>query len=129
MYGHRRMATMGTLYQSVCLYNSIAMPMLCYGWLWGLFKGAEGLICPKIVHILLALPELSPLFCPNLGGQLPPAPLMHTPMWCPDDTAHGQVSRHVSPPLGEPGHVSPAACEPCPSSGTARRLPPGPAPT
>ena len=41
------------------------------------------------------------------------------------------VSRHVSPPLGEPGHVSPAACEPghvSPSSGTAQRLPPGPAP-
>ena len=40
------------------------------------------------------------------------------------------VSRHVSPPRGEPGHVSPAACEPghvSPSSGTAQRLPPGPA--
>ena len=43
---------------------------------------------------------------------------------------HRPVSRHVSPPRGEPGHVSPAACEPghvSPSSGTAQRLPPGPA--
>ena len=51
------------------------------------------------------------------------------------------VSRHVSPPLGEPGYVSPAACElshvsPAPlpsgpptflpSTGRAERLPPPP---
>ena len=37
-------------------------------------RGAEGLICPKLYtyFFLLALPRFSSLFCPNLGGQLPP---------------------------------------------------------
>ena len=51
------------------------------GTLW--VRGAERLICPKLYTrclFLLALPEFSPLFCPNLGGQLPPFPLPRTPM-------------------------------------------------
>ena len=47
-------------------------------------KGSRGVDFPEILHIiffLLALPRFSPLFCPNLGGQLPgPAPLPRTPM-------------------------------------------------
>ena len=38
-------------------------------------KGGRGVDLPEILHMiffLLALPRLSPLFCPNLGGQLPP---------------------------------------------------------
>ena len=52
-------------------------------------KGGRGVDLPEILHIvfvLLALPRSSPLFCPNLGGQLPPCPLPRTPMttsfWC-----------------------------------------------
>ena len=40
-------------------------------------KGGRGVDLAEILHIiffLLALPRLSPLFCPNLVGQLPPAP-------------------------------------------------------
>ena len=55
------------------------------GTLW--LRGAEGLICLKLYtdkkhkyQFLPALPEFSPLFCPNLGGQLPPCPLARTPM-------------------------------------------------
>ena len=48
-------------------------------------KGGRGVDLPEILHIiffLLALPRFSPLFCPNLGGQLPPppVPLPRTPM-------------------------------------------------
>ena len=52
-----------------------------------LVKGVRGVDLPEILHryffFLLALAEFSPLFCPNLGGQLPPpppGPLALTPM-------------------------------------------------
>ena len=38
-------------------------------------KGGSGGDLPEILHIiffLFALPRFPPLFCPNLGGQLPP---------------------------------------------------------
>ena len=38
-------------------------------------KGGRGVDLAEILHMiffLLALPKFSPLFCPNLGGQLPP---------------------------------------------------------
>ena len=45
---------------------------LAQAWAYGdsLVKGGRGVDLPEILHILLALPEFSPLFCPNLGGQL-----------------------------------------------------------
>ena len=58
-------------------------------WAYGdsLVKGGRGvLIARNFTHdfFLLALPEFSPLFCPSLGGQLPPPPapppLPRTPM-------------------------------------------------
>ena len=60
---------------------------MLYSWAYGdsSVKGGRGVDLPEILHIiffLLALPRLSPLFCPNLGGQLPPppCPLPRTPM-------------------------------------------------
>ena len=41
------------------------------GTLW--LRGDRGVDLPEILHIL-ALPEFSSLFCPNLGGKLPPCP-------------------------------------------------------
>ena len=46
-------------------------------WAYGdsMVKGGRMVDLPEILHtifFLIALPELSPLFCPNLGGQLPP---------------------------------------------------------
>ena len=56
-----------------------------YVWIYtwaSLVKGGRGVDLAEILHILLTLPEFSPLFCPNMGGQLPPppAPLTRTPM-------------------------------------------------
>ena len=57
-------------------------------WAYGdfLVKGGRGVGLPGMFHtisFLLALPEFSPLFCPNLGEQfspLPPASYAHA---CP----------------------------------------------
>ena len=68
--------------------------IICFGsivhpWAYGdsSVKGGGGrrVDLPEILHMiffLLALPRFSPLFCPNLGGQLPPppCPLPRTPM-------------------------------------------------
>ena len=60
--------------------------MALWAWAYGdsLVKGGRGVDLVEILHtifFLLALPEFPPLFCPNLGGQLPPpAPLPRTPM-------------------------------------------------
>ena len=55
-----------------------------------LVKGGRGVDLPEILHILLALPEFSPLFCPNLGGQLPPPPCLVRP--CPHSMYSFQVT-------------------------------------
>ena len=48
-------------------------------WAYGdsMVKGGRMVDLAEILHtilFLIALPEFSPLFCPNLGGQLPPLP-------------------------------------------------------
>ena len=63
-------------------------------WAYGdsLVKGGRGVDLAEILHtifFLLALPEFSPLFWPNLGVQLPPPPCT------PASYAHGSTSAPV----------------------------------
>ena len=72
-------------------------------------KGGRGADLPEILHIiffLLALPKFPPLFCPNLGGQLPPhpTPLPRTPMATPTERGQSYINvktrltcSHISP--------------------------------
>ena len=80
-------------------------------------KGGRGVDLPEILHIiflLLALPRFSPLFCPNLGGQLPSplSPLPRTPMprrpidvMIVSDLSSSQVG-HWSQVAGVEGNIS-----------------------
>ena len=73
----------------VCMCVWLNQPPPSLGaWAYGdsSVKGGRGVDLAEILHMiffLLALPRFSPLFCPNLGGQLPlppPRPLPRTPM-------------------------------------------------